>query len=142
MRVSGRFLTCCKDRGQTFRFLKAVCKLDPDANPTDAVPIARPVMLWEICRKRTELEAEVAAKRAADRIPPPNCPWKTTRRRARLLKRSKAVHSPTTRFHQIMISRRKSGRSGRRSRQKGCRPSPTLCRRRGGVCHEARPAHP
>ena len=44
--------------------------LDDDVRPADAVPIAKLVMAWEVCRKRTELETEVAAQRAVNHPPP------------------------------------------------------------------------
>ena len=44
--------------------------LDDDVRPADAVPIAKLVMAWEVCRKRTEVETEVAAQRAVNHLPP------------------------------------------------------------------------
>ena len=52
------------------KFLKTTLNLDDDARPADAVPIAKLVMAWEMCRKRTEVETEVAAQRAVNHLPP------------------------------------------------------------------------
>ena len=52
------------------KFLKTTLNLDDDARPADAVPIARLVMAWEMCRKRTEVETEVVAQRAVNHLPP------------------------------------------------------------------------
>ena len=52
------------------KFLKSTMNLDNDVKPADAVPIAKLVMAWEVCRKRTEVETEVAAQRAVNHLPP------------------------------------------------------------------------
>ena len=46
-----------------------VATLTMDAT-TDAIPLARLVLVWEACRKRTDLESESAAQRAVARLPP------------------------------------------------------------------------
>ena len=51
-------------------YLKAVCNLDPDTRVQDAIPVAKFVILWESCRKRTEVETEAAALRSVNRLPP------------------------------------------------------------------------
>ena len=51
-------------------FLKRVLKLDADANPEDCIPIARLVIVWETCRKRSEVETEAAAQRVVNHLPP------------------------------------------------------------------------
>ena len=50
--------------------LKSVLTLDADARPLDAIPIAKLTLVWEACRKRTEVEQEHSARRAMDHLPP------------------------------------------------------------------------
>jgi hypothetical protein len=52
------------------KFLKSTMDLDDDVRPSDVVPIAKLVMAWEVCRKRTGVETEVAAQRAVNHLPP------------------------------------------------------------------------
>ena len=49
---------------------KSVLNLDADTRPLDAIPIAKLTLVWEACRKRTEVEQEASARRAVDHLPP------------------------------------------------------------------------
>ena len=51
-------------------FIKGLLLLDPDARPLDAIPVAKLTLVWEACRKRTEVEQEADARRAVDHLPP------------------------------------------------------------------------
>ena len=51
-------------------FLKRVLNLDPDTRVQDSIPVAKLVILWTACNKRTEVETESAAHRAVNRLPP------------------------------------------------------------------------
>ena len=50
--------------------LKSVLNLDADTRPLDAIPIAKLTLVWEACRKRTEVEQEASARRPIDHLPP------------------------------------------------------------------------
>lgn len=49
-------------------YLKAVCNLDSDVRIQDSSPIVKLLILWESCRKRTDVETEAAAHRAVNRL--------------------------------------------------------------------------
>ena len=52
------------------KFLKRVLNLDSDVTAMDAIPIAKLVIVWETCRKRSEVEVEAAAHRVVNHMPP------------------------------------------------------------------------
>ena len=51
-------------------FLKRTLNLDADANPLDAIPLAKLTIVWETCRRRTEVETEAAVQRSVNHLPP------------------------------------------------------------------------
>ena len=52
-----------------YLFLKEVLNLDGEARGEDIVPSSRMYTAWDICRKRTDVETETSAQRAALRLP-------------------------------------------------------------------------
>jgi hypothetical protein len=58
-----------KDEEKFALYLKRVLNVDPEARPEDSVPSARLHIAWATCKKRCEVEVEVAAQRAVNRMP-------------------------------------------------------------------------
>ena len=52
------------------KYVKDVLGLDPPNDGTAAIPAAKLIMAWDACRKRTEVEIENSAHRAANHLPP------------------------------------------------------------------------
>ena len=51
-------------------FLKRTLNLDADNDPMDAIPVAKLTIVWETCRRRTEVETEAAVQRSVNHLPP------------------------------------------------------------------------
>ena len=52
------------------KYLKDVLNLDPLSDGAAAVPVAKLCMACDICKKRSEVEIEIGAQRAANHLPP------------------------------------------------------------------------
>ena len=50
-------------------FLKRTMNLDADNDPMDAIPVAKITIVWETCRRRTEVETEAAVQRSVNLSP-------------------------------------------------------------------------
>ena len=66
----GIFSHIAKKDEDFFRFLKDALALDPSTNGLHAIPVAKLFMAWESCKKRSEVETEANAQRAANHLPP------------------------------------------------------------------------
>ena len=51
-------------------FFKRTLNSDSDNDPMDAIPVAKFTIVWETCRRRTEVETEAAVQRSVDHFPP------------------------------------------------------------------------